>query len=120
MDSEEQRAAEAERECRTRLDQVIADTEREKALAADATTAVGRLEAEHGEIDAARVGEDEQRGQAEEHLAAATKETEDTEARLTELTERVAADEARGAPISPAAQQRSKNAANASTPAPPT
>ena len=99
LDNEEQRAAEAERECRTRLDQVIADTEREKALATDANTAVGRLEAEQSEIGAARGGEDEQRSEAEEHLAAATKEAEGAEARLTELTERVAADEARRADL---------------------
>jgi chromosome segregation protein len=99
LDSEEQRAAEAERECRTRLDHVVADTEREKALAADATTAVRRLEAELGEIDAARVGEDELRGEAEERLTAATRESEETETRLTELTERVAADEARHADL---------------------
>jgi chromosome segregation protein len=99
LDSEEQRAAEAEQECRTRLDQVIADTEREKVLAVDATTAVRRLETEQGEINAARVGEDEQRSEAEEHLAAATKNTEDTEKRLTELTEQVAADEARRADL---------------------
>ena len=99
LDSEEQRAAEAERECRTRLDQGIADTEREKALAADATTALRRLEAERDEIGAALGGADEQRSEAGERLAAATKETEDAEARFTELTERGAADEARRADL---------------------
>ncbi len=99
LDAEEERIAAARKDCELRLQQVAADTGREKALAADAGAAMERLEAERAGIEDATDGEEAARRKAAEALAAATEAVDALEARLTEVTERMAADEARRASL---------------------
>ena len=60
----------------------------------DAATALGRLETETRDLEAAATGEAEARRAAEYQLAAAAQAAANCETRLGELTERIAADDA--------------------------
>jgi chromosome segregation protein len=96
---EEQRLEAARQACENRLQQVAADSERERALAADAELALQTLSEEQAGIERARQGEEEARETAARALAAARDAVDAVDARLTELTERVANDEARRASL---------------------
>ncbi len=95
LDAEEQRVADAQQDCRTRLDHAAADLERERALAEEAAAAVARLADERAAIEALRRDEEGARKQAAEALAEATRLVDEADAALTAVTEQVAADEAR-------------------------
>ncbi|MBL6946344.1 MAG: chromosome segregation protein SMC [Rhodospirillales bacterium] len=95
LDAEERRIDEAQAECRARLAQIATDIERESALAADAKAAIRMLEAESGEIDEAREGQDTARQTAESKLTAIRQIVAELENRHAELTDKIAADEAR-------------------------
>ena len=94
LEAEAQRIEAAQRDCLTRLDQVVADSEREKGLAADAAAAMGRLETDRLDIERARQGEEAAQTEAAGRLAGATREVGDLDSRLAALTDEVAADEA--------------------------
>ena len=99
LDAEEQRIAAARKDSELRLQQVAADSTREKALAKDAGAAMERLEAERARIEQATDGEEAARREAADALAAASGAVDALEARLTEVTERMAAAEARRASL---------------------
>ena len=117
LDAEEERIAAARKDCELRLQQVAADTAREKALAKDAGAAMERLEAERARIEEATDGEEAARRKAADALAAATGAVDALEARLTEVTERMAGAEARRASlagtISEVSERKSRLAARA-------
>ncbi|MBL6928021.1 MAG: chromosome segregation protein SMC [Rhodospirillales bacterium] len=95
LDAEEKRVAEAQAECRARLAQIATDIEREGSLAADAVAAIGALEAEAQEIEKARADEETAEKDAEANLQAIRQVVVELETRHAELTDRIAADEAR-------------------------
>lgn len=95
LDAEEKRVTEAQAECRARLAQIASDIEREGSLAADAEAAVRGLETEAAEIEKARADEDVAGKDAEVNLQAIRQIVVELESRHTELTDRIAADEAR-------------------------
>jgi chromosome segregation protein len=97
LEAEEQRIREATAQTAGRLEQVNADTERERSMAHDATAAIERLSAERGEIENAREGEGEMRETASATLNEANEAVQEIEASLTSLTEQVANIEARRA-----------------------
>jgi len=99
IEAEERRIAEAHSETERRLLQIAADMEREKALAADSKEAIGNLENEHGEIEAAHEQQEQRGNEAEALLAEANAAAHDLEAALSELTEQNATDEARRASL---------------------
>ncbi|MFQ5624803.1 MAG: chromosome segregation SMC family protein, partial [Paracoccaceae bacterium] len=119
LDAEEERIAAARKDCELRLQQVAADTAREKALAKDAGVAMERLEAERAGIEEATDDDDEARRKAAEALEAASGAVDALEARLTEVTERMAAAEARRASlagtISEVNERKERLAARAAT-----
>jgi len=94
LDAEEKRLAEARRQAETRLRQIADDVERERARSADAETAVARLDDERRELMAAAEGEDDVHAAAAERVETLALQVEDLEARVTTLTERLAAEEA--------------------------
>lgn len=95
LDDEERRVEAATRDCRARLAQIAADIERETALADDARNAIQALEAEAADIDEARRGEAVAREEADARLAAVRQQVDTLDRQLAELTDKVAADEAR-------------------------
>ena len=97
LDAEERRIEEQAINCRTRLQQVVADLDREKALSVDAETAMKRLQSEQGEMETAAEGEEQTRRHASENLDAANEAARELESELAEITERAADDEARRA-----------------------
>jgi len=97
LDDEERRTEAAARECEARLTQIAIDIERETALADDARNAIQALEAEAAGIDEARCGEAAARDEAEARLAAVRRQVDALDRQLAELTDKVAADEARRA-----------------------
>ena len=97
LDAEERRIEDQAVNCRTRLQQVVADLDREKALAVDAEAAMERLQSEQGEMETAAEGEEQTRRHASENLDAANEAARELESELAEITERAAADEARRA-----------------------
>lgn len=97
LDAEEVRLREAAETARTRLVQITGDIERESELAADAREMLTQLEAERETLLAARGSEAGARAAAEAAVEAAVTEVNAIEERLTALTERIAADEARRA-----------------------
>ncbi len=99
LDAEEQRVTADRQACHVRLEQISADLEREQALVTDAESALGHLLNERERLQTAQRGERDARTVAETALAAAAAEVEDLDGQLTELTKRVAADEARRAAL---------------------
>ncbi|MEE9544511.1 MAG: chromosome segregation protein SMC [Rhodospirillales bacterium] len=97
LDAEERRIEDQAINCRTRLQQVAADLDREKALAVDAEAAMERLQSEQREMETAAGSEEQTRRHASENLDAANEAARELESELTELTERAADDEARRA-----------------------
>ena len=95
LDAEEKRVGEAQAECRARLAQMATDIERESALAADAGAAIRALEAEAAEIEKARADEEVAGKDAEVNLHAIRQVVVELETRHAELTDRIAADDAR-------------------------
>ncbi len=95
LDAEERRVAADTQGCRIRLEQVTADLDRERALVTDAESALGNLSDERARLQAAQQGEQDARAAAEAALAEVAATVESLDAELTELTSRVAADEAR-------------------------
>ena len=100
LDAEEQRIEAAVADCRQRLEQIAADSGREQARTADAEAANERLDEERTALEAAADGEEESRQAAAEALAEAAEATDSLDAQLSELTERVANDEARRGALS--------------------
>ena len=97
LDEEEKRIAEAHGEGERRLEHIIADIDREKSLAEDATEATRTLDKERQNIEAARQGEEESGREAGEKLEAANQAAGELDDQLTELTEKFADTEARRA-----------------------
>ncbi len=95
LDAEERRIEEQTINCRTRLQQVGADLDREKALALDAEAAMEQLQSEQTEIETAAKGEEQTRRHASESLDAANEAAREIESKLAELTEQAADGEAR-------------------------
>ncbi len=95
LEEEGQRIAAATEETGSRLAQTTADMERERVLSVDAGRAVERLTSERTDIEAARQGEGASRETAATALTEANRLVQTTDAQLTELTEKVAAAEAR-------------------------
>ena len=95
LEEEGRRIAATTEETRSRLAQTSADMERERGLSVDAERAVERLAGERADIEAAREGEGSARETAATALSEANRLVEMTDAQLTELTEKVAAAEAR-------------------------
>ena len=96
LDGEERRIADRQRTAQERLRQADADSEREKALAADAGSAMGRLQEEQAAIAAARQGEEAEQGRATEALRAAEAAVKELEAQVARLSDGIAAGEAQG------------------------
>ncbi len=99
LDAELQRIETARADGQNRLDQVTADLERERLLAADALKAMEQLNEERERLEAGRAGEAAATAEAAMQLQAANEAVEATETRLTALTEQAAADEARRADL---------------------
>ncbi|MDP6172585.1 MAG: chromosome segregation SMC family protein, partial [Rhodospirillales bacterium] len=95
--TEKKRIAQAQLECQNRLDQVAQDLGREQALAADAVEALTLLETEKAEIIAARESEETSMSEAGEKFEEARQACEAGEARLSDVTQKLAAEEARRA-----------------------
>jgi chromosome segregation protein len=95
LDAEERRVAEAQAANQRRIAQVATDLARERALAEDAGTALRRLGEESEALIEARGEEAMAQEQAAEMLAEARETVDALDRKLTALTEKVAADEAR-------------------------
>ena len=87
-----------------RLEQVSHDIARERNLAEDALQASERLETEQGEIEASREGEHDSLKKATLELESSTIEVNDLETLHTQLTEKLATDEAERTSLSRAIQ----------------
>jgi len=95
LDEEETRIATTRTNAESRLKQLLDDEQREKLIAHDATQAIARLEAEKAEIESARLGETENRERAASDLQACNEAVALLDTKLNQLTEQVAASEAR-------------------------
>lgn len=95
LEAEEQRITNAREETENRLQQITADTERERTLAADAAEASRNLNAERQEIEGQQLGEEEAGEIARSKLEEANAAVHELDAELALLTDRVAGDEAR-------------------------
>jgi chromosome segregation protein len=95
LDEEEARIAEAQASAEARLEQLRADEEREKMIAHDAKQAIARLLAEKEQIEKSREGETENRAQAAAQLQSCNETVASLDTKLGDLTEQVAASEAR-------------------------
>ncbi len=99
LEAEERRVAADSQARHVRLEQITADIDREQALVTDAESALGNLSDERGRLQTARQGEQAARAAAETGLTEVAAKVENLDAELTELTKRVAADEARRAAL---------------------
>lgn len=95
LDAEEARIVAAKEECERRLAQLAGDIERERQLASDAVAFIEKLGEEQTRLREAQESETAARAEAAEKLDAVNRETEEMETRLAELTDAVAAGEAR-------------------------
>ncbi len=93
--AEEQQTARDRESAFARVQQIMADLGRERALVADAEAATDRLTAERARILDLRSGEADALAAAKGALAETMSGVADLDARATELTERVAAERAR-------------------------
>ena len=99
LDAEERRIESLREEISNRIAIIDADTEREKNLGGDATTAVESLETEATEIRAAQTREADDLETAKAKLAEAQADVATREQTLAELTRSVVADETREATL---------------------
>jgi len=99
LDAEERRIESLREEISNRITIIDADTEREKNLGGDATTAVESLETEATEIRAAQTREADDLETAKAKLAEAQADVATREQTLAELTRSVVADETREATL---------------------
>jgi chromosome segregation protein len=95
LDEEKQRIAEAHGETERRIEEIAADTEREKALAEDATKAISALNEERQNIEPARLGEEDSGKIAGEKLSQASEAVHVLDDELTGLSDQFAKSEAR-------------------------
>jgi len=95
LDAEEARVVAAKEEAERRLIQLAGDIERERQLATDAGAFIEKLGDEQQRLIDAQESETASRAEAAERLEAINRETEEMETRLAELTDAVAAGEAR-------------------------
>ncbi len=112
LEAEEARIAEAQRGCEARLQQIATDIAREQTLAEDAAAATRNLEDESTRIAAAREGEQAAREEAATRLEAAREIVEGLDQRNAELTERIAAEEARRGSLTRAIEDQKRRAEN--------
>ena len=94
LEEEETRLEAQKKECETRLRQVSQDIERESALVADASAAIRNLEAENLRINSIDEGQNTSIKDASERLIKAKYEYEEKENILSDLTQKVADQEA--------------------------
>ncbi|MDJ0893650.1 MAG: chromosome segregation protein SMC [Alphaproteobacteria bacterium] len=99
LDSEERRIADLLRTAQNRLEQIGADEDRERSLAADANDMLARLGQERSQLEAASQGEAEARQALLEQVRLAETAVEEREAAYDELAQRIAADQARSTDI---------------------
>ncbi|NKB56124.1 MAG: chromosome segregation protein SMC [Alphaproteobacteria bacterium] len=85
LEREETRLTEAQAEVERRHEQITSDIEREGSLAADAQTAITRLETEAGAIDSALASETETETDAKAALETVTVEVDTKDTELNEL-----------------------------------
>jgi chromosome segregation protein len=95
LDAEELRIETDRQHCQTRLEQSVADREREASLIADAESALERLRIERQRLQEMRQGEDSSQASAEAALAVTAAQVEKLDSELTELTEHAAGNEAK-------------------------
>jgi chromosome segregation protein len=95
LDGEERRLEAQRRALAERMAQIARDVERERGLAADAAAATARLEAERVELEAGRSTETATRTRLKTTLDHAVAAAEAAEADYSQLSQRMAADEAR-------------------------
>ena len=95
LDAEEARIVQQQEALQAQLQQVAADSERERTLASDAGKAVERLARERGELEAAREGEQGATENAGQQVLQASQVLGDEEARLEALNQRLATESAR-------------------------
>jgi chromosome segregation protein len=100
LEEEERRLTASRQAAEARLEQLAADLKREDELAADAKTALARLEEERVSLRAAQEQEQAAQLRAAEELARVAGDVAALDAELTQLTERVASDEARRTALS--------------------
>ena len=99
LEEEERRLTASRLAAEARLEQLASDLKREDELAADAKTALARLEEERDSLRAAQEQEQAVQRQAAEDLTRIAGDVAGLDAELTQLTERAAADEARRAAL---------------------
>ncbi|MBL8665734.1 MAG: chromosome segregation protein SMC, partial [Candidatus Odyssella sp.] len=97
--AEEQRVAQATRDAEARLAQIGADRAREEALLADAAAALEKLAAERAELEAVAAGAAEELREAGARAAATRAEVETLDGAVTELTRKIASDDAKRAEL---------------------
>jgi len=95
LDAEEARIVAAKEECERRLVQLAGDIERERQLATDAGAFIEKLDGERAQLVEAQETEVAARDEATKRLEDVNQETEEMETRLAELSDAVAAGEAR-------------------------
>ncbi len=99
LDAEEARVRQACEEGQNRLNQIASDSTRERQLAAEAAEATARIDGEITALNRSCQEESEAEHEAEKALAAAKTDATQLEDQLTELTGKLAADEARRADL---------------------
>jgi chromosome segregation protein len=99
LDRDEKQLAEAIRAAEQRLSQLVTDLERSQAQSGDAGEALERLETERAELTRAAEGETAAREAAEAEKARRAEAAQAAEDAVTELSGRLAADEARTAAL---------------------
>ncbi len=95
LDQETGRIESAKQECLRRLEQIATDMEREKRLAEDADGFVAKLEEERQVMEAEHEGAKAQAEESAERLAIINDQVQELENQLADLTDAVAAGEAR-------------------------
>ena len=111
LEEEERRLTASRQAAEARLEQLAADLKREDELAADAKTALARLEEERASLRAAQEQEQAAQRQATGELSRIAGEVAALDAELTQLTERSAADEARRAALTTRANEAAERRA---------
>ena len=105
LEAEERRIESDRNACRLRLEQIAADLNRERTLAADAESALARLKSDGERIEAGCRGEQEAHARAASALKEVVARVETDDTALSELTERVAVHEARRTALARAAEE---------------
>ncbi|MEE8516713.1 MAG: chromosome segregation protein SMC [Alphaproteobacteria bacterium] len=99
LDAEETRVRQACEDGQNRLDQIASDSTRERRLAAEAAEATTRIDDEITALNRSCQEESEAEREAEEALAAAKTDATRLEDQLSQMVEKIAADEARRADL---------------------